>query len=296
VTLIAGALERPLDEYAQTYLAGNALVSSRDESRPGARGRFYLFNSPDGKMRHSLLLLEEKAEGRQGVVLATPVPPRSPRPPSSTPPARAAATRPAASPSPTPVATPAPSAFVYGLYAQGDASSFDKQLPLVEEMAKSLTLERPSQYLEERNDKFGFSIRVPSSWRSSRSFSGSGTYLKQFTSPPLGADRRQTVHASLTVTVEPVAGDVDAFYVSTMQKLGDAFTILSHNRWDGGYVDVLQSETPVAVSRGKRFFRAADGRGYSLAFEARDDVYPRVSRWCDLIAATFKIDGEAPPP
>ena len=31
------------------------------------------------------------------------------------------------------------------------------------------------------------------------------------------------------------------------------------------------------------------GAAYSLAFEAREDVFPRVSRWCDLIASTLRV-------
>ena len=60
--------------------------------------------------------------------------------------------------------------------------------------------------------------------------------------------------------------------------------------------DVLHSETPVAVTRAKRYYRVADGRGYTLACEARDDIYPRVSRWCDMIASTLKIGPEAKAP
>jgi len=37
-------------------------------------------------------------------------------------------------------------------------------------------------------------------------------------------------------------------------------------------------------------------RGYSLAFEARDDVYHRVARWYDVIASTFKTSREAGKP
>src|SRR5204863_5671011 len=39
VTLIAGPLGVPLDQYAQTWLAGNTLTTSRDEVRQGARGK-----------------------------------------------------------------------------------------------------------------------------------------------------------------------------------------------------------------------------------------------------------------
>jgi hypothetical protein len=61
-------------------------------------------------------------------------------------------------------------------------------------------------------------------------------------------------------------------------------------------VDVLHSETPVAVTRGKRYFFVADGRGYTLACEGRDDIYPRVSRWCDMIAATLVVGAEVTRP
>jgi len=247
VTLFAGPLAMPLDEYAQKYLAGNPPSTSRDEARAGARGKAYRFASGGGATRHSLLLLQD---GQR----------------------------------------------VYGLYSQADAPLFERYLPTIDEMERSFTLERPETYPAVRNDKFRFSIRVPPSWRSSRTFSVSGTYLTQFTSPPLAADRsRQTVHASLTLTVEPLPANVtvDGFYTEAMRKLGDAFKVISHAPWNGGYADVLWVETPMAVSRNKRFYRMAEGRGYTLAFEARDDVYPRVSKWCDMIASTLRVGSEA---
>src|SRR3954462_5639454 len=150
VTLIAGPLGMGIDQYAQTYLAGNTVLSPRDESRQGAKGRFYLFASADGKTRSAPLLLEESAASRVGL---PPTP--APRPSPSTTAAGAAGASLTVRPSPTPIPTVAPpdqatpSAYVYGLYAQGEASAFATQLPLVEEMAKSLTLERPAQYEEE---------------------------------------------------------------------------------------------------------------------------------------------------
>jgi len=249
VTLFAGPLAMPLDEYAQKYLAGNPPSTSRDESRAGARGKAYRFISGGGATRHSLLLLQE---GQR----------------------------------------------VYGLYSQADAPLFERYVPTIDEMERSFTLERPETYPEVRNDKFRFSVRVPPSWRSSRTFSGGGTYLTQFTSPALAVDRgRQTVHASLTLIVEPVpAGTaVDGFYDEAVRKLGDPFKVLSHTPWNGGYADVLWVETPMAVSRNKRFYRMAEGRGYTLAFEARDDVYPRVAKWWDMIASTLKVGSEVGP-
>src|SRR5262249_20865434 len=138
VTLIAGPLGAgvSVDRYAQTWLAANTVQSSRDEVRQGARGKFYLFASPDGAMRQALLLLAESAELRTGL---PPTP--TPRPASSAspspPPGRVSLT---VRPSPTPVPTvppsmeAAPTAWVYGLYAQGEAAAFESQLPAVEEM------------------------------------------------------------------------------------------------------------------------------------------------------------------
>jgi len=250
VTLLAGPLAMDLEEYAQTYLAGNTVASRREEKRQGARGKSYMFASPDGATRHSLLLLQEESR-------------------------------------------------VYGLYSQGEARPFERQFPVLDEMARSLTLERPATYPEERNDKFGFAIRIPPSWRETRSFSGGETLLMQFTSPAVGADKSgQTVHVSLTLTVEPLPaeGTVETFYKATRTKQGEAFQVASHSTWRDGYVDVLRSETPIAESRVKRFYRMAGGRGYSLTFEAREDVYPRVSRWCDMIAGTLRTGTEVQHP
>jgi hypothetical protein len=245
-TLVAASLNGPLEDYAQSYVAGKSVTTSRDEERDGARGKSYRFRSPDGGTDYSLLLVQE--EGR-----------------------------------------------AYGLFSQGPQPTFDAQRRWVEEMERSFRLERPGRYPERRNETFGFSIRVPPSWSSNRTFNSGTTYLAQFTSPPLGADRNQTVHASLTLTVEPVAngGDVEAYYEATRKKLGSSFEILNHVAWKGGYADLMRTETPVAESRVKRFYRAAGGRGYSLAFEVREDNYSRVSRWCDMIAGTLKVGPEA---
>ena len=55
----------------------------------------------------------------------------------------------------------------------------------------------------------------------------------------------------------------------------------------------MRSETPVSVSRVKRYYQVVGRRGYSLTFESRDDVYVRAFRWYDLIASTFKTGAEA---
>jgi hypothetical protein len=105
----------------------------------------------------------------------------------------------------------------------------------------------------------------------------------------------QTVHASLTLTVEPAPGDgsVDAFRSAVRKKLGDAFQLVAAPDFRDGAQDVMQIETSITVSRSKRFYRTANGRAYGLTFEARDDVFPRVARWCDLIASTLRIGAEA---
>ena len=249
VTLLAGPLAGSLDAHAQSYLAGNSVLSSRDATRQGAAGKAWRFAAPDGATRYSLLLLQEQQR-------------------------------------------------VYGLYGQGDAARFEEHAPVLDEIEASLTLERPAHYPEHRNDKLAFSLRVPSSWPLNRSFSGGSTYLMQFTSPVLGVDRRQVLHGSLTLTVEPSPGDgsLDAFYKAIRNRLGEPFRVLSHASWNDGYVDQERTETPVTVSRLKRFYRVHQGRGYSLVFEARDDVFHRASRWCDIIAATLKIGPEVTQP
>jgi len=245
VTLLVGPLETSVEEYAQSYLAGNAVTATRDESRGGAQGKAYTFASADGANRHSLLLLKD---GNR----------------------------------------------VYGLYAQGEAALFERNAGVLEQMSQSLTLERPTEYPEQRNDKLGFSLRIPASWTQTRSFSGGGTFVSQYRSPALGTDEGSSpVHALLTVTVEPAPeGGLDGYYEFTREKLGEAYQLLGHVPWQGGYADVMRVETPLSTARVKRYYRVAGERGYSLSFEAREDIYPRVSRWCDYIASTLKVAEE----
>lgn len=245
VTLSAASLGGSLEDYAQTYLAGHALATARDEARPGAQARAYRFASADGRTRYSLLLLQEA--GR-----------------------------------------------VYGLYSQGETSLFEKHLATVEEMEKSLTLERPSTYPEDRDEAAGYALRVPPSWKETREFSGGDTLLKQFTSPAIGFERRQTLHASLTLTVEKAPGDgsAEAFARALTAKLGDAYQTLSHGKWKDGFVEVQRTETPVATARVRRYVRVVGGRAYSLSCDVREDLSSRVSRWCDIIAMTLQTRGE----
>ena len=244
VTLLAGPLSSPIEEYAEGYLAGNADPSSRDEERQGAKGRSWRFTSPDGKTRHRLLLV---ALGER----------------------------------------------FWGLYAQGDAVAFEDHAEALDEMWDSFTLERPELYAVQRWERFGVALAVPPSWRETRQFSGRGTLLVQFVSPALSVQQSQTIHASLTLTVEkvPAGADVEAFYLAMRARLGDNLRVLSHDGWEGnGLVDVMRSETSIAASYVKRFFRVEGTRGVSLAFESRDDVFWRIDPWADLIASTLQVD------
>ncbi len=114
-------------------------------------------------------------------------------------------------------------------------------------------------------------------------------------SPALAVDKgRQTVHASLSVTFEtvPEGGGLAEYYETARRRLGDNFQLTNHAAFKGGYVDTMRTETPVAISYVKRYYFAQRGRGCSLSFEAREDVFPRASRWADYIASTLRF-GEA---
>jgi hypothetical protein len=243
VTLLAGPLSTSVDDYAESYLAGNEVASSGDEERQGASGRSWEFSSPDGKTRHRLLLVTQAER-------------------------------------------------FWGLYAQGEATAFASHGAALEEMWTSFTLERPELYPVQRWEDFEVSLGLPPSWRETRQFSGRGTLLVQFASPALSVQQGQTIHASLTLTVEevPEDGEIDAFYQAVRDRLGENLLVLSHQEWEGGgYVDVMRTETSVAVSYVKRFYRVEGHRGGSLAFEGRDDVFWRIDTWADLIASTLQM-------
>jgi len=181
---------------------------------------------------------------------------------------------------------------VIGLYAQGDAASFASQAQAIEEMWSSLTIERPERYPRTDFKPQQASLGIPETWRETRRMSGGGTLLVQYVSPALGADKGHgTVHASLSLTFETVGegGGLEPFYWSTRKRLGDNFQVVNHSSFKGGYVDVMKAETPMAVSYIKRFYFADGTRGCSLSFEAREDVFPRASRWADYIASTLRF-------
>ena len=182
-----------------------------------------------------------------------------------------------------------------GLYAEGDAAAVEKQAPVLDLMFSSLAVERPERYPVTAWKEEQASLGVPGSWRETRRFSGGGTMLTQFVSPPLAVDKGgQTVHVSLTVTFEAIAegGGLPELYAADRGRLGDNFQITNHSSFRDGYVDVMRTETPVTISYLKRFYFARNGRGCSLSFEAREDVFPRASRWADYIASTL-VFGDA---
>jgi hypothetical protein len=182
---------------------------------------------------------------------------------------------------------------VFGLYCQGEAASFAQYAPVLDEMAASLTLERVEDWRELRIPHAALSLRVPKSWQHLRRTSGGGVHVEQFTSPTFAVEKgAETVHASLTVSIEPAPNGLDGYYKAVKQKLGPNFGVVNHVSWNDGYADVLHVETPMASSYIKRFFRVASGRGYSLVFEARSDAYQRAAPWFDLIANTLRIGDE----
>lgn len=188
---------------------------------------------------------------------------------------------------------------VFGLYLQAAAPAHDRYAPLLGEIRQSFTLERPAHYPEQHNRDLGYALRVPASWRETRHFTGGGNAVVQFTSPPLAADKsRETVHASLSLTVEKLdAGEaLDEYYRRSRLNLGDSFQILEHRAWRSGYLDVMRTETPLSESQLKRYYRVAGPRGYSLTLEARDDVFPRVARWYDLIVPTLRVGDDLAKP
>jgi len=181
---------------------------------------------------------------------------------------------------------------VVGLFAQGDTAAFEQQAKALEEIWSSFSFERPESYPRKEWRARKTSLGIPPSWRETRHFAGASTLLAQYVSPALATDRdRGTVHASLSVTLEEVPDDggLAEYYAATRERLGENFQVVSHAKFKNGYVDVMRVETPIAMSYVKRYYFAEAGRGCSLSFEAREDVFPRASRWADFIASTVRF-------
>ncbi len=179
--------------------------------------------------------------------------------------------------------------WAFGLHVQGRADHFESNIDRVEDLFASFRLERTDLYPKTEDPDFGFSLRVPESWPRQRRMDAGQRLLIQHLSPAVGMDNEQGVHASLTVTVEPVGGDIEAFYETVRERLGDAAARRDHKEWHGGYADEFWSESALSASRSRRFMRVENGRGYMIACEAREDVQHRVLPWCAIIAETLRI-------
>jgi hypothetical protein len=177
---------------------------------------------------------------------------------------------------------------VHRLSAEATHAAWSEHQGVIEEILSSFALERLDDYSQHEDAPFRYSLRVPKSWSKTRALASDDRGVVVFTSPPIAADEDGTVHASLTVNVEARgAGGLDAHYERGVQRLGEAFRIVSHAGWKDGYVDEMTSETQVAASKIKRYYVVGDGYSYTLTFEAREDAYARVSPWFDFIASSF---------
>src|SRR5262249_27927442 len=58
-TLVSATLRATLDDYANQLLEGSTIQESREETRGSAKGRRYRATTPDGTVRHSVLLFQE---------------------------------------------------------------------------------------------------------------------------------------------------------------------------------------------------------------------------------------------
>jgi hypothetical protein len=184
----------------------------------------------------------------------------------------------------------APPGRILGLHAQGEAVAAEANAAVLDEIWASFTIERPEGYPVHTWKGFDASLGVPDSWKQTQQFSGGGTMLVQFASPPLALEKRQTIHAALSLTLEPApAGGLLEYYEATRRKLGDNYAVASHEAVKDGFVDVMRTETPLAVSYIKRYYLVAGARARSLSFEAREDVFVHASRWADSIASTLRL-------
>jgi len=181
-------------------------------------------------------------------------------------------------------------AWAFGLHVRGPADHFETNLLRIEDLLASFRLERTRLYPETRDPDFGFTLRVPESWPRQRHVNLGGRLLLQYLSPAAGMDNEQGVHASLTLTVEPVDGDIDTFYETVRERLGDTVSLVEHEEWHGGFADEHWSEAALSASRARRFMRVENGRGYMITCEAREDVQHRVLPWCAIIAETLHIE------
>ncbi len=188
----------------------------------------------------------------------------------------------------------APPGRVVGLLARGPAAAIEAQSAPLDAIFSSFRLEDPSRYPVHAWKAFGARLGIPDTWRRTQQFSGGDRMLVQFASPPLAVEKGDTVHAALSVTIEKEPpGGVFAYYQATRRQLGENYVVARHEAIAGGFVDVMRTETPLAVSYIKRYYFASGGHACSLSLEAREDVFRDASRWVDLIATTLRL-GDQP--
>jgi hypothetical protein len=183
---------------------------------------------------------------------------------------------------------------IVGLHAQGDAEASARHAADLDAIWGSFTVERPERYPVHAWKAFGASLGVPDSWKQTQQFSGRGTMLVQFASPPLAVEKSQTIHAALSLTLEPAPpGGLAEYYEATRRKLGDNYVVANHEVVKDGIVDLMRTETPLAVSYIKRYYFVSGARACSLSFEAREDAFTNASRWADGIASTLRLGAPA---
>ena len=135
----------------------------------------------------------------------------------------------------------------------------EKNAAVLDEMWASLTVERPDRYPVRGWKAFDASLGVPESWRQTREFSGGGTTLVQFASPPLGDGqapddpRRAVGHARAR---SPAAAACASTTTRPASSSATTTWSASHQAFRGGFVDIMKTETPLAVSYIKRYYFA----------------------------------------
>ncbi len=183
---------------------------------------------------------------------------------------------------------------IVGLHALGESPVSGGLTTALDEIWSSFTIERPERYPVHTWPAFGASLGVPRTWKQTQQFSGRGTMLVQFASPPLAVEKRQTIHAALSLTLGPAPqGGLDDYYETTRRKLGENYLVASHEPLNGGIVDLMRTETPLAVSYIRRYYFVEGGTACSLSFEAREDVFTNAARWADAIAPTLRLGSGA---
>jgi hypothetical protein len=255
-TLQVGPVTDSLDQYAATYLAGNAVTSTGPEERQGVPGKSWVFSSANGKSKYRLLLLAQRAtwpaQGTQVVGLY----------------AQGEA-----------AAVDEHAAVLDEMFSSLTLERPD-HYPVAEFKDQRASVGIPPSWRETRRFSGGGTLVA--------------NYVSPALAVDEGGQPVHASLA-ITFEAVPEGGGLAQYYDATRRRLGDNFQVRSHVPFKGGYVDTERTETPVAVSFVKRYYFAEGGRACSLSFEAREDVFLRASPWADSIASTLRFGemGEA---